>query len=99
MAWLVHGGWKKWKIGTEISDGCIVLPSGCIIFGMTSSRCSTRVRCAQADDTELRNFQGRMLAGKESWRQLLKHSFTLLNALHTVFVAVMRTVLQTWGKY
>ena len=99
MAWLVHGGWKKWKIGAEISDGCIVLPSGCIIFGMTSSRCSTRVRCAQADDTELRNFEGRMLAGKESWRQLLKHSFALLNDLCTVFVAVTRTVLQTWGKY
>ena len=54
---------------------------------------------AQADDTELRNFEGRMLAGKESWRQLLKHSFALLNDLCTVFVAVTRTVLQTWGKY
>ena len=66
------GAWCTWvedlevENGAEISDGCIVLPSGCIIFGMTSSRCSTRVRCAQADDTELRKFEGRMLAGKES---------------------------------
>ena len=30
---------------------------GIIVFGMTSSRCSTRVRCAQADDTELRKFE------------------------------------------